>query len=120
MDEPSAPVFVLACISCGKTVSGGEKVCPRCGASFENLRFECPFCGELVSPSDTCCHSCKTEFALFAGEVEETSSIDLDGGEAPTDRPSGGDAEYECPSCGKPVGAEDKQCPHCGANFSSE
>lgn len=126
MAKDALPVFVFGCLACGKTVAGTEAKCPRCGASFEDVRFECPFCGELTCPSKSRCDSCGTEFSAFAEEVSETSQIDLDGAEA-FERPSAGtDAssapeepvEYECPNCGKPVGADDTKCPHCGASFA--
>lgn len=128
MADKSLPVFVFGCASCGKTVSGKERSCPRCGASFEDVMFECPFCGELVSPSDHACASCGTEFDQFAEEVSETSSVDLDGADpqAPESKHGGADqrsadpsaeAEYECPACGKSVSESDTRCPHCGANF---
>jgi len=111
MDDKGVPVFVFACVSCGKTVSGSERTCPRCGASFEDVRFECPFCGTLVSPDQHTCPSCKTEFSVFAGDVAETATIELDG--------DGGEVEeFECPACGKPVSSDDQKCPHCGALFS--
>lgn len=123
MAEESLPVFVLGCVECGKTVGGSEKACPRCGASFEDLKFECPFCGEPVSPTERRCASCHTEFALFAEEVSDVSAVDLDGpgagGHAPeaTAPDEGGALDYECPACGKPVSADDSSCPHCGARF---
>ena len=124
-DEP-LPVFVFGCVSCGKTVAGTETVCPRCGASFEDVKFECPFCGELVSPGQTKCEACGTEFASFSTEVSDTSLVELDGTElvaADEPGPSGVPTpketlEYECPNCGKPVGEADIECPHCHARFS--
>jgi len=117
MADPSSPVFVLACVACGKTVSGSEAKCPRCGASFENMSFECPFCGEIVSAGNSKCPECGTEFSIFADAVDEASAVDLDG--PPASAPDGAEeADYECPACGKPVGAEDAVCPHCGARFS--
>ena len=120
MADDSLPVFILACVSCGKTVSGKEEKCPRCGASFEDLDFECPFCGEAVKLSQNKCGSCGTEFEVFAGEVAESSSVELDGEEsaAPSGKSGESPVEYECPACGKPVGEEDTKCPHCGAVFS--
>jgi len=117
MADQSPPVFVLACIACGKTVSGSEAECPHCGASFEDLRFECPFCGQLVSPGEPRCTECGTEFSVFAEAVEEASSLELDG-PATVDASAADATDYECPSCGKPVGADDTECPHCGARFS--
>ncbi|MEM0344243.1 MAG: zinc ribbon domain-containing protein [Thermoplasmata archaeon] len=128
MAEHSLPVFVFGCTSCGKTVSGREAACPRCGASFEGVMFECPFCGELVSPTDRACESCGTEFESFAEEVSEASSVDLDGPVEPPESASRSSqareipqssetVEYECPVCGKPVGENDMKCPHCGAQF---
>lgn len=116
MADQSPPVFVLACVSCGKTVSGSEGKCPRCGASFEELRFECPFCGKLVSPGAARCRECGTEFCVFAETVDEASSVDLDGSEGEVGGPA--KEEYECPACGKPVGEKDATCSHCGARFS--
>ncbi|OGS41957.1 MAG: hypothetical protein A3K67_03650 [Euryarchaeota archaeon RBG_16_62_10] len=113
------PVFVFGCMSCGKTVSGSEKSCPRCGASFDDVRFECPFCGELVSPGDSRCGRCGTEFSAFAAGVCEASAVDLDGrdmGPPPQD-PGPEVVEYECPECGKRVSESDVQCPHCGVRF---
>jgi rubrerythrin len=118
MDETSAPAFVFGCLACGKTVSGGEPKCPRCGASFEDVKFECPFCGELISPEEHRCPSCGTEFAIFADEVSEKSSIDLDNGSADPAEVDAGSTEFECPACGKSVSESDKSCPHCGALFS--
>ncbi len=115
MADPSSPVFVLACVSCGKTVSGSEAKCPRCGASFEEVRFECPFCGELVSPGQSRCPECGTEFSIFADAVDEASSVGLDG---PVEDAPDEVSEFECPACGKAVGADDTECPHCGARFS--
>lgn len=124
MAEQSHPVFILACVACGKTVSGKEDKCPRCGTSFDGMEFECPFCGEKVTTTDSMCPFCKTKFEIFAEEVAETSSVELDSpGPAPADAPEKEEektekVEYECPSCGKPVGESDSKCPHCGAMFS--
>lgn len=126
MDRNAMPVFVFGCLACGKTVAGNEKSCPRCGASFEDVRFECPFCGELISPSDSRCGSCGTEFSAFSEDVSETASIDLDGASTSIEpeKPSSAKKapeehlEYECPNCGKPVGEQDTACPHCGASFT--
>ncbi len=120
------PVFVFGCTACGKTVAGSEKRCPRCGASFEDVKFECPFCGELISPSNSKCDSCGTEFSAFAEDVAGNCSIDLDGAECEpgADQVAGGGevrkepAEYECPNCGKPVSENDSKCPHCGVWFT--
>ena len=127
MGKEPLPVFVFGCLSCGKTVAGNEKVCPRCGASFEDVRFECPFCGALISPQQHKCTECGTEFGQFAEEVSETSAIDLDGAESVAEGPPGNPTEsgkgpseevnYECPNCGKPVAETDLECPHCGARF---
>lgn len=137
------PVFILGCVQCGKTVAGTEGACPRCGASFDDLRFECPFCGKMVSPSDTSCPNCRTEFSVFAAEVSDVSNLDLDGpeeaaeseatpvhrvcpkcgkqvpegGEGCPDCDKGEESEYECPSCGGPVTDKDEVCPKCGARF---
>jgi rubrerythrin len=122
------PVFVFGCMSCGKTVDGREKSCPRCGASFEGVRFECPFCGELVSPSQRKCDTCGTEFGAFSEEVSKTALVELDGSElvmedepgpSTTSGTGSHDAvEFECPACGKPVSESDAKCPHCGARFA--
>ena len=116
------PVFVFGCMSCGKTVSGREKSCPRCGASFEGVVFECPFCGDPVSPADTKCSGCGTEFNAFAEDVSDTAQVELDGvaSQSTASRTDAGSesVEYECPSCGRPVGENDEVCPHCGARFS--
>jgi len=124
MAKEPLPVFVFGCLSCGKTVAGNEKKCPRCGAPFEDVKFECPFCGELISPSQRKCKSCGTEFEEFAEEVSETSVVRLDGAEMKPQVASGPAREitedeiaYECPQCGKPVGENDDECPHCGARF---
>mgnify|MGYP001027541036 FL=1 len=134
MADQSPPVFVLACVSCGKTVSGSEAKCPRCGASFEDVCFECPFCGDIVSAGQSRCDKCGTEFSIFAEAVDEASSLELDGpsdsaalaeapeAAAPAEPVQPAEAaetsDYECPACGKPVGEKDEQCPHCGARFS--
>ncbi len=116
------PVFVFGCMSCGKTVSGREKSCPRCGASFEGVVFECPFCGDPVSPTQAKCENCGTEFGAFAEDVSETAQVVLDGGDSAAPAPATDESEesvaYECPSCGKPVSENDDACPHCGARFS--
>jgi len=125
MGQEPLPVFVFGCVSCGKTVAGTEKVCPRCGASFEDVKFECPFCGELISPGQSKCEACGTEFSSFADEVSDTSLVELDGSEwtekdelpAPPAAPEKESVEYECPNCGKPVGEADLECPHCHARF---
>jgi DNA-directed RNA polymerase subunit RPC12/RpoP len=123
-DEP-LPVFVFGCMVCGKTVAGTEASCPRCGTSFENVRFECPFCGGLVSPTERRCNACGTEFGAFAEEVSETAVVDLDcspdvphGDPTPDKESCSEETEYECPNCGKPVSEDDVKCPHCGAVFS--
>ena len=117
MAEESPPVFVLACVSCGKTVSGDEEKCPRCGVSFEDRKFECPFCGEHTTSAEKKCGSCGTEFEIFAEEVAETSVIELDSSSG--SEPSGKDgATFECPACGKAVDEADEKCPHCGAIFT--
>ncbi len=116
------PVFVLACVGCGKTVSGREEKCPRCGASFDDVEFECPFCGETVSASQSKCGSCGTEFEIFAEEVAEMSAIPLDHeDDGPSSQPEQRGIDqtvYQCPSCGKPVGESDTKCPNCGAMFT--
>ena len=121
MAKDPLPVFVFGCVSCGKTVEGGETSCPRCGASFEKVKFECPFCGELVSPADRKCAACGTEFAAFAQEVSVTSHVELDGSEMraidDSDTRRDQPVSYECPACGKPVSETDASCPHCGARF---
>lgn len=118
MSEEPHPVFVLACLACGKTVSGSETKCPRCGASFEDMCFECPFCGEVVSAVQTRCDECGTEFSLFAEAVDEAATLELDGpGEGGATEVIDA-ASYECPACGKPVGENDESCPHCGARFT--
>lgn len=124
MAKEPLPVFVFGCLSCGKTVAGNEKKCPRCGASFEDVKFECPFCGELISPSQRKCQSCGTEFEEFAEEVSEISLVRLDGAEVKSQTASGSspsiseqELAYECPQCGKSVGENDAECPHCGARF---
>jgi predicted RNA-binding Zn-ribbon protein involved in translation (DUF1610 family) len=113
MAEKPSPVFVFGCVSCGKTVSGDERLCPRCGATFEDVRFECPFCGELTSPDEGRCKSCGTEFAVFADNVADAASIALDGMGG-----TEGPVEFECPNCGKKVAENDQKCPHCGVVFS--
>ncbi len=120
MGEQAPAVFVLGCVSCGKTVSGSEEKCPRCGASFKDAYFECPFCGHVVSAGQSKCSECGTEFSIFAETVDESASVELDGPAMlpPAPAEAEGPAEYECPACGKPVGEEDSQCPHCGARFS--
>jgi predicted RNA-binding Zn-ribbon protein involved in translation (DUF1610 family) len=128
------PVYVFGCVSCGKTVAGTERSCPRCGASFDAVMFECPFCGELVSPIQRRCESCGTEFDSFSEEVCETSAVDLDGAESAVKEESSyepeeasapdvveqeqqEEVEFECPACGKRVGENDAKCPHCGTLF---
>ncbi len=121
MAQDSLPVFVIACVECGKTVSGNEEKCPRCGASFAGVDFECPFCGEHVSISERKCGSCGTEFEVFAEDVAEASAISLDSeSESLVLAPPSGSEEiaYECPACGKPVAESDDACPHCGARFT--
>ncbi len=121
MAQDSLPVFVIACVACGKTVSGNEEKCPRCGASFAGVKFECPFCGEHVSINERKCGSCGTEFEVFAEDVAEASTISLDSeSESLVLTPPSGSEEiaYECPACGKPVAESDDACPHCGARFT--
>ncbi len=128
MDKEPLPVFVFGCVACGKTVAGTEKFCPRCGASFEEVKFECPFCGELISPTQRKCESCGTEFSEFADGVSEVSAIDLDSPETVTipeaatieSKPAVPSevVEFECPNCGKPVSENDTECPNCGARFA--
>ncbi len=125
MADGPMPVFVLGCVACGKTVSGNESQCPRCGASFEDMKFECPFCGELIRSDARRCQSCGTQFDVFAEEVVESTSVELDSEEttAPEPETGGGSSDevsYECPSCGKPVAESDDTCPSCGARFVSE
>ncbi|HUU07321.1 MAG TPA: zinc ribbon domain-containing protein [Thermoplasmata archaeon] len=122
MAEQPLPVFVLACVGCGKTVSGREEKCPRCGASFDDIEFECPFCGETVTALQSKCESCGTEFEIFAEEVAEMAVVALDREAIETssqpEQPGAGQAVYECPSCGKPVDESDTKCPNCGAIFT--
>jgi len=127
MGKEPLPIFVFGCMSCGKTVAGDERSCPRCGASFDEAMFECPFCGELVSSIQRKCEACGTEFGAFAEDVSETSAVNLDGVDTPAAEPDGApDAkpegiketcEFECPACGKPVSENDSKCPHCGVIF---
>jgi len=127
MGKEPLPVFVFGCTSCGKTVAGNEKSCPRCGVSFDEVKFECPFCGELISPSQRKCPTCGTEFGAFSEEVSEKSLIDLDGADVsmeeisrtkPPQKRDGEAVEFECPVCGKSVSESDTKCPHCSALFS--
>ncbi len=118
MAEEGMPVFVFGCMSCGKTVSGKERSCPRCGASFEGVVFECPFCGDAVSPDETRCKTCGTEFSAFSEGVSETSAVALDGGDRPSHVGEPKESvEYQCPECGNPVGENDDECPSCHAKF---
>lgn len=118
MAEEAPAVFVLGCVSCGKTVSGSEETCPRCGASFAEAYFECPFCGEVVLAGTSKCRACGTEFSIFAETVDDAASVELDGPASSAAPVPEAPAEYECPACGKPVGEDDPECPHCGARFS--
>ena len=121
MAEQAPAVFVLGCVSCGKTVSGDEEKCPRCGAPFADASFECPFCGEVVSAGESKCPECGTEFSIFAETVDDSAVVELDGpgvAAAPVEPAPEGPVEYECPACGKPVTENDPECPHCGAHFS--
>ena len=120
MADKSLPVFVLACVECGKTVSGGEGKCPRCGVSFEDLDFECPFCGEHVSAGQHTCDSCGTQFEIFAAEVADASAISLDSEHESLTEERTEELEYECPACGKAVSETDDKCPHCGASFTEQ
>src|SRR4030065_873758 len=107
MGDESLPIVASGWVSCGKTVAGTDKVCPRCGASFEDVKYECPFCGELIAPGQTRCEACATEFASFSSDVSDTSLVDLDGSEslvkeetaAPQSSPEKETGEYECPNC---------------------
>lgn len=117
MDDGSPPVFILACVACGKTVSGDEDKCPRCGASFDDREFECPFCGEHTTSANLRCESCNTEFEVFAEEVAETSSVKLDSLDSVASSDDD-ESTFECPSCGKGISESDEKCPHCGAMFS--
>ncbi|UCE90836.1 MAG: zinc ribbon domain-containing protein [Methanobacteriota archaeon] len=116
MAEDPPPVFVLACVSCGKTVSGNEIKCPRCGALFDDREFECPFCGEHTTSDDSRCKACSTEFEVFAEEVAETATVRLDGLDSQAKADEG--PNLECPACGRTVGEAERKCPHCGAMFS--
>ena len=118
MGGETLPVFVLACVRCGKTVSGGEDRCPRCGASFDGLTFECPFCGKHVTSGQHECDSCGTRFEAFAGEVAETSVISLDSGIGSSGLQPREDLTYECPACGESVEESDDRCSHCGIMFA--
>jgi rubrerythrin len=122
MADKPMPVFILGCVACGKTVSGTESKCPRCGVSFEDMRFECPFCGELIRSDIRRCNSCGTSFDVFAEDVVESTSVNLDSSDSTAPEPGSDDepseeVTYECPSCGKSVSESDEACPSCGARF---
>jgi len=112
------PLFVFGCASCGRTVSGLEERCPRCGQEFAaNARFECPFCGEFVEIRKARCPACGTSFASLS-EAREASDSALDAvTEAVLEeaRPAPGELRkpYVCPSCDAPLQGTETACPNC-------
>lgn len=112
------PLFVFGCSSCGRTVSGSEERCPRCGQEFaDDVLFECPFCGELIGVRAVSCPACRTRFAALA-EAREASDTALESvTEAmleegrPTEEQL--NKPYVCPSCDAPLAGTEAACPNC-------
>ncbi|MCX6651130.1 MAG: hypothetical protein NT131_05705 [Methanomassiliicoccales archaeon] len=75
------------CPGCGTQIDNGEKQCPYCHESFEDVHLvQCPFCGKVFDESRGSC-----ECGTFLGEV--------------------------CPECGVHIEPEDRTCPSCGVTF---
>ena len=116
------------------------------GSSTEDSGVECPTCGSTVEADATECPECGEKFEVGPPEdaeepeseepdAEEPEGEEPDAEEPETEEPavkepaakepeaeesgeegSAGD-EYECPTCGATLGADDKKCPACGEEF---
>ena len=108
-------------------MTGGEKVCPRCGARFgEDARFECPFCGEPVTPDTTECPACHITYNDFVSEAEHRAREDkvdtlleeIIEHESRQVKEQGN--SLSCPRCSWMVSGSEDRCPKCGISFGDE
>jgi len=116
----------------GKEDSGME--CPTCGSSVAADATECPECGEqfeVQSPEEA--KEPVSEEESEEPEAEEPEAEEPESEEPEADEPAakepaaeepgeeagedGGAEEYECPTCGAKVGESDIKCPECGEEF---
>jgi predicted RNA-binding Zn-ribbon protein involved in translation (DUF1610 family) len=82
---------VRDCPSCGQTLTGGEKSCPKCGKETPEVtkkparakktpskvaKVECPHCGELVSKRSRKCPACMTNLAAGFYKVSDKSVVE--------------------------------------------
>jgi len=111
------------------------------GSSAEESGVECPTCGSPVDADATECPECGEKFEIESPEdaerpeaeepeAEEPAAEEPEAEEPETEEPAakkpaaeepgeeGSEGEeYECPTCGATLGAEDKKCPSCGEEF---
>lgn len=90
IEEPEEEM--VTCPACGKPVGEDVAECPHCGAEFEAEEVE-----EVVEKKPAARGQPKT------AAVKEPEEEDV-----------------TCPVCGKPVGLDVTECPHCGAEFEAE
>jgi predicted amidophosphoribosyltransferase len=84
----------------------------------EEEEVTCPACGKLVGQDVSECPHCGAEF-----ETEETEKVVEKPAARAQPKAAAKEPEAEdvtCPVCGKPVGLDVTECPHCGAEFESE
>ncbi len=80
--------------------------------------YECPSCGAEVGAADTKCKGCGVEFE----SDEADSAHSNDETNKPVAKPVASEASeallpFDCARCGGAVGAKDKKCSYCGAEF---
>ncbi len=61
---------IISCPECGSEISDTARNCPRCGYSFEKMKF-CKFCGEKIPEDSVVCTKCgrQVENAVQSGGI---------------------------------------------------
>ncbi|MDH4122559.1 MAG: hypothetical protein OEV21_00505 [Thermoplasmata archaeon] len=77
---------VFECPACNRKVTESDKVCPHCGAIFEEeAQFECPACGTTVMADASKCPGCGAIFLEEGQQVSEEAAKEVSPGELSPD-----------------------------------
>jgi ribosomal protein L40E len=87
-------------------------------AEEEAGEVECSACGATISADATECPECGEELERITKEEEEEVAEEKE--EEAVEEEEEVVEEYECPTCGASISAEDKVCPECGEEFEEE